>query len=79
MVRDVYRVDILVDDWLVLELDGRGTHAQDKAFTADRRREAMIMRDGRIVLRFASATVMYDWDFLLACVRDVLRQHAPVR
>ena len=36
------------------------------------------MRDGRIVLRFSSATVMYDWDFLLACVQDVMRQHAPV-
>ena len=79
IVRDAYRVDLLVDDWLVLELDGRGTHAQKKAFTKDRVREATIMRDGRIVLRFSYATVMYEWDFLLACVQDVMRQHAPVR
>lgn len=79
VVRGDYRVDVLIDDWLVLELDGRGTHAQKQAFTADRRREATIMRDGRIVLRFSYATVMYDWAFLLACVQDVLRQHAPVR
>ena len=79
VVRGAFRVDVLIDDWLVLELDGRGTHAQERAFTADRVREATIMRDGRIVLRFAYATVMYDWDFLLACVQDVMRQHAPVR
>jgi very-short-patch-repair endonuclease len=78
-VRGAFRVDVLIDDWLVLELDGRGTHAQEQAFTADRRREATIMRDGRIVLRFSYATVLYDWPFLLACVQDVLRQHAPVR
>jgi very-short-patch-repair endonuclease len=79
VVRDAYRVDVLIDDWLVLEIDGRATHAQAKAFTADRVREATIMRDGRIVLRFAYATVMYDWPFVLACVQDVIRQHAPVR
>lgn len=79
VVRDAYRVDLLVDDWLVLELDGRDTHAQTRAFTKDRVREATIMRDGRIVLRFSYATVMYGWDFLLACVLDVMRQHAPVR
>jgi very-short-patch-repair endonuclease len=79
VVRGAFRVDVLIDDWLVLELDGRGTHAQEKAFTRDRVREATIMRDGRIILRFAYATVMYEWPFLLACVQDVMRQHAPVR
>lgn len=79
VVRGKYRVDVLIDDWLVLELDGRDTHAQRTAFTADRVREATIMRDGRIVLRFAYATVMYDWEFVLACVQAVIRQHAPVR
>lgn len=78
VVRGDYRVDVLIDDWLVLELDGRRTHAQRTAFTEDRVREATIMRDGRIVLRFSYATVMYDWGFLLACVQDVMRQHAPV-
>ncbi|GAA2754311.1 hypothetical protein [Amnibacterium kyonggiense] len=79
VVRGACRVDVLIDDWLVLELDGRGTHAQDRAFTRDRVHEATIMRDGRIVLRFGYATILYDWVFVLACVQDVLRQHAPVR
>ena len=79
VVRGAYRVDVLIDDWLVLELDGRETHAQRQAFTADRRREATIMRDGRIVLRFSYATVVYEWDFLVDSGRDVLRHHAPVR
>lgn len=79
VVRGAFRVDIIIDGWLILELDGRGTHAQKKAFTADRVREATIMRDGMIVLRFSYATVMYDMDFLIACVRDVMHHHAPVR
>jgi hypothetical protein len=37
------------------------------------------MRHGRFVLRFAYATVIYDWDFVLDTVRDVIAQHAPIR
>ncbi len=73
------RLDLEIDGWLVLEIDGRKTHAQEAAFTRDRVRTATIMRDGRVVLQFASATVVYDWDFVLTKVLDVMRQHAPIR
>jgi hypothetical protein len=72
------RLDLLVDDWLVIELDGRGTHAQEDAFTRDRLRSARIIGTGRIVLQFAYATVLYDPEFLLATVREVMARHAPV-
>lgn len=55
------RTDIEVDDWLVLEADGRETHAKEKAFTADRVRVVRLMREGRIVLQLAYATIMYDF------------------
>lgn len=77
--REQYRLDLEIDGWLVLEIDGRRTHAQEKAFTSDRIRAATIMRDGKVVLQFTYATVMYDWEFVLASVLDVMRQHAPVR
>jgi very-short-patch-repair endonuclease len=72
------RVDIEVDDWLVIEADGRETHAKEKAFTADRVRVVRLMREGRIVLQFAYATIMYDFDFVLDAVRDVMARHAPL-
>ena len=49
------------------------------AFTLDRVRSAWIIREGRIVLRFAYATVIYDWSFVFDSVQSVMRQHAPVR
>ena len=72
------RLDLLVDDWLVLELDGRATHAQKAAFTADRVRTARLIGESRVVLQFAYATVLYDWAFLEATVLDVIAKHAPM-
>jgi very-short-patch-repair endonuclease len=73
------RLDLLVDDWLVLEADGRETHAVESAFTRDRVRAARIMRNGRHVVQFAYATVMYDFPFVVETVRTLIRQHGPVR
>jgi very-short-patch-repair endonuclease len=72
------RTDIEVDDWLVIEADGRESHAKEKAFTADRVRVVRLMREGRIVLQFAYATIMYDTDFVLEAIWDVIARHAPV-
>lgn len=72
------RTDIEVGGWLVIEADGRATHAQQRVFTRDRVRVVRLMREGRIVLQFAFATIMYDVDFVLDAIRDVLARHAPV-
>jgi very-short-patch-repair endonuclease len=72
------RTDLDVDDWLTIEADGRETHAKEKAFTSDRVRVVRLMRQGRIVLQFAYATIMYDFDFVLEAVLDVMDRHAPV-
>lgn len=79
VVRSGTRVDLLLDDWLVLEIDGRGTHALKATFTRDRVRSARMIREGRIVLQVAYATVIYDWPFVQDTVQAVIRQHAPVR
>jgi hypothetical protein len=72
------RTDIEVDDWLVIEADGRETHAREESFTKDRVRVVRLMREGRIVLQFAYATIMYDPDFVLQAIRDVMARHAPL-
>ena len=77
-LRERHRLDLDLDGWLGIEIDGREHHAQEKAFTRDRKRVARIMRDGRLVLQFSYATEMYEWDFVIETIRAVIAQHAPV-
>lgn len=79
VMRSRDRLDLLVDDWLVIEADGRQTHALEAAFTRDRVRSARLMRNGRHVVNFAYASVMYDFPFVVETVRTLIRQHGPVR
>lgn len=53
VVPGVGRVDLLIDGWLALELDGRETHAQQKAFSSDRRRSALMGQEGVRTLHFS--------------------------
>ena len=76
--RTAHRLDLEIGDWLAIEVDGRAVHAQRAAFTKDRVRSAQVMRDGRIVLQFAFATVMYDWDFVQGTIVDVDQRFGPV-
>lgn len=59
-IRGIGRVDLLVDGWLVIELDGRETHAQKQAFTKDRRRVSALVASGRVALQFSYAQVIYE-------------------
>ena len=77
-LRTADRLDLEIDGWLAIEIDGREFHAQEAAFTRDRVRVARVMREGRIVLQFAYATIIYDWDFVLATILEVMAQHAPL-
>jgi hypothetical protein len=79
VLRSHHRLDLLVDDWLVIEADGRSTHALEAAFTRDRVRAARVMWNGRQVVQFAYATAMYDFPFVVETVRTLIRQHGPVR
>lgn len=72
------RLDLELDDWLAIEIDGREHHAQRAAFTKDRKRVVRIMREGRLVLQFSYATVIYEWDFVIETIRAVIAQYAPV-
>ncbi len=67
-----------VDDWLTIEADGRAAHAREAALTADRQRVVRLMRHGRIVLQFACAAIMYDFEAVLTAVEDVMARHAPL-
>lgn len=57
----VGRVDLLIDEWLIIELDGRQWHGTADAFTSDRRRDAAAVLRGYTVLRFGYSDVVRAW------------------
>ncbi len=73
----VGRVDFLVDGKLVVETDGRATHALSAAFDTDRRRDRAALIAGYRVMRFGYADVMGDINGVVQQVMAVVR--APER
>ncbi|WP_369069640.1 DUF559 domain-containing protein [Kineococcus terrestris] len=74
---DVGRVDLLVDGWLVVELDGFTHHADRRSYREDRRRDVELARRGRVVLRFTYEDVLRRRAWLVDAVADVLRTGRP--
>lgn len=73
-IAGVGRVDLLIDDWLVIELDGRRWHVVEEAFVHDRRCDAAAARLGYAVLRCGYADVAHDWDRTLATICATLER-----
>ncbi len=73
----VGRVDFLIGDRLVVEVDGRETHSPAAAFAADRRRDLALKERGYLVLRLTYAQVMYEWPRVAALLRSLIarREH----
>ena len=61
------RVDLLIDGWLVIELDGDRWHDPVK----DRRRTNRLIRAGYRVLRFGYFDVIEQWEVTLATIREL--------
>src|SRR5690606_798827 len=66
-------VDLVVEHWLIVELDGDEFHDQ----VADRIRTNRLIRAGYRVLRFGQAEVLRHWDATLATILEMLRIGAP--
>ncbi len=71
-----YRVDFLLDGWLVIECDG-STHSEAQRFAADRGRDAYMATRGWRVLRFTYRQIMDDWNGVLFAIHSVLLQGRP--
>jgi very-short-patch-repair endonuclease len=72
VVARVGRVDLVIDGWLAVELDGRATHAQQASFVKDRKRAALLQQEGFTVLQFSYSQVVYDWPLVEKTVLAVL-------
>lgn len=68
----VGRVDLVIGDRLIVELDGREHHSSETAFSVDRRRDAAGAAQGFHTLRFSYAQVMHDWDSVEAAILTVV-------
>lgn len=72
MIPSVGRVDFLIGDRLVIEVDGRGFHDSDSSFEADRRRDAALSALGYRVLRFSYRQVMHSFGEVEAAIRAAI-------
>ncbi|WP_243842147.1 endonuclease domain-containing protein [Microbacterium hydrocarbonoxydans] len=58
------RVDLLVDDWLIIETDGKDNHDGASHRHRDLVRDATAASWGHVSLRFDYAMVLHDWDLV---------------
>ncbi|MGN6327202.1 endonuclease domain-containing protein [Pseudolysinimonas sp.] len=61
VVPGVGRVDLLIGERLVLEIDGAAWHASPEAFEVDRRRDLELTVRGFLVVRISYRRVIDDW------------------
>lgn len=71
-IRDVGRVDLVVDGWLVIEADGFAFHSDREAYRNDRRRATALARDGWTLLRFTYEDAVHAPERVAAIVSDVI-------
>lgn len=74
----VGRVDLLIDGWLVVELDGAAWHDDDASQERDRRRDADLILLGYRWHRFRASQVLGEMPTCLAVIRTILASGRPV-
>jgi len=75
----VGRVDLLVDDWLIIEVDSRAHHGSASDQDRDRQRDGNATLSGHATLRFMAMDVANRPDWCRAVVAARLRSSPPSR
>lgn len=78
-VPGVGRVDVLIGECLVLELDGREFHSRTLDFDNDRRRDLLLTAAGYIVLRVSYRQVTEQWDEIERVILSIVRRQGHMR
>jgi len=76
-VSGVGHVDVLVDGWLVIELDGGKWHDGEESRDEDARRDADLILDGYRYHRFRHKQVMTDLPMCIEVIRTILAGGRP--
>ena len=74
-----HRVDALLGDWLIVQVDGHEFHSSSAARTRDVRHDAELALRGYTVLRFTYAQVLHDWPAVYRTVARAVAQRRHVR
>ncbi len=77
-IRGVGRVDLLIGDRLVVELDGRQWHDRASTFESDRKRDAGLVVRGYLVMRLSYNRVMAEWDAVEQELLSLIRRDRHV-
>jgi very-short-patch-repair endonuclease len=73
----VGRVDLLVEDRVIVETDGDEFH-DEKVTTKDRRRDAALVARGYTVLRFRYAQVLYELESVGSAIIAAVATHRGI-
>lgn len=76
-ITGVGRVDVLIDGWLAIELDGARWHDNHQAQEEDRRRDAELVRHGYRWHRFRSSQVLTQMPLCIDVIRTILASGRP--
>ncbi|HYI34070.1 MAG TPA: DUF559 domain-containing protein [Glaciibacter sp.] len=76
-IAGVGRVDVLIDGWLVIELDGARWHDNHQSQEEDRRRDAELVRRGYRWHRFRSSQVLTQMPLCIDVIRTILASGRP--
>jgi len=71
------RVDVLVDDWLVIECTSHEFHASPRQYTKDRTRIAALTAIGYVVLEVSYHQVFDDWESVWEAIARLLARGRP--
>ncbi|GAB2640834.1 type IV toxin-antitoxin system AbiEi family antitoxin domain-containing protein [Gordonia jinhuaensis] len=78
-IAGVGRVDLLVGDSLVIEIDSRAHHTSSHDYEADRERDRKLIAMGYVVLRISYNQVVHDWPAVESAIDDLIRRRAHRR
>lgn len=69
-----HRVDALLGEWLVIQVDGHEFHSSPATRTRDVRHDAELALRGYTVLRFTYSQVVHDWPTVYRTVTQAIAQ-----
>jgi len=73
VIPGVGRVDFLVGDRLVIEVDGYAVHGDRDAFERDRARDLALVARGYLVIRVSYRQILEDWPRVERAIASILR------